>query len=125
MELISTHTVVTSDLGVRGNLFGGRTLSWMDLAASAFGTQAVGCVNLVTLKVSECIFHRPAKINNLIKIYGEVVKIGNTSITLRIEARRYDVLSAEEDMICSTTVVMVRVDEHGKPISIASGGCKK
>lgn len=118
MELISTHTVVTSDLGVRGNLFGGKTLAWLDLAASELATQKIRCPNILTVKFSECIFHRPAKINNLIKIYGEVQKIGTTSITVNVEARRFDVISGLEDMVCSTSVVLVRVDEYGKPTKI-------
>lgn len=124
MELISTHTVVTGDLGVRGNLFGGQTLAWMDLAASALAVQKIKCVNVLTVKFSECTFHRPAKINNLIKIYGEVEKIGNTSITIKVEARRLDVTTGEEIAVCSTTVVMVRVDEHGHPTRIVIDSCK-
>ncbi len=118
MELISTHTVVTSDLGVKGNLFGGKTLAWLDLAASEMATQKIHCPNVLTVKFSECIFHRPAKINNLIKIYGKVEKVGKTSITIKVEARRLDVVSGEEDTICTTSVVMVRVDEYGKPTKI-------
>lgn len=124
MELISTHTVVTSDLGVRGNLFGGKTLAWMDLAASAFAVQTIKCVNVLTVKFSECVFHRPAKINNLIKIYCGVEKIGKTSITIKVEARRLDVVNDEEEPICTTTVVMVRVDEHGNPTLIDKAVCK-
>lgn len=124
MQLISTHTVVTSDLGVRGNLFGGKSLAWMDLAASAFAVQTIRCVNVLTVKFSECVFHRPAKINNLIKIYCAVEKIGTTSITIKVEARRLDVIHDEEEAICTTSVVMVRVDEHGQPMPIDKDLCK-
>ena len=118
MELISTYTVMTSDLGVRGNLFGGQLLAWLDTAAAALAVQVIKSPSILTVKVSECIFHRPAKINNLIKIYAEVTKIGRTSITLAVEARRKDVVTGEEDLVCSTSVVMVHIDENGRPVEI-------
>ncbi len=118
MELISTHTVMTSDLGVRGNLFGGQLLAWIDLAAAAFAVQTIKSPNVVTVKFSECVFHRPGKINNIIKIYGEIKKIGKTSITIATEARRTDVLSDEEELICSTEVVFVQTDDAGRPLEI-------
>lgn len=118
MRLISTHTILTSDLGIKGNLFGGTLLSWIDLAAYNLAIETIKNPNVITLKFSECLFLRPAKINNLVKIYGEVLKIGKTSITLAIEARRLDVYTDEEVLTCTTSVVMVLIDEQGKPKEI-------
>ena len=123
MQLISTHTVTTSDIGVNDNLFGGQLMAWMDIAAAALATQTVKSENILTLKVSEMIFHRPAKVKNLLKIYGEVSRIGRTSITIAIEARRMNVCTGEEDLICSTSVVMVKVDGNGQPTPIATDCC--
>jgi len=118
MELISTHTILTSDLGIKGNLFGGKFMAWIDVAAAALAVQTIKNPNILTLKISECVFHKPAKINNLIKIYGEVLKIGRTSITVLVEARRLVVSTGEESIICTTSVVMVQVDDHGVPSEI-------
>ena len=118
MQLISTHTVTTSDIGVNDNLFGGRLMAWIDIAAAALATQTIKSENVLTLKVSELIFHRPAKVKNLLKIYGEVIRVGRTSITVSIEARRMNVCTGEEDLICSTSVVMVKVDAKGMPVII-------
>jgi acyl-CoA thioesterase YciA len=124
MQLISTHTVTTSDIGVNNNLFGGKLMSWMDLAAVAMAKQQVKSENVLTLKVSEMIFHRPAKIKNLLKIYGEVSRIGRTSITIAIEARRMNVCTGEEDLICSTSIVMVKVNTNGQPTPIVEDCCE-
>ena len=40
---------------------------------------------MVTLKINECIFKRPAKEGQLIKIYGKVGQFGKTSVTLYME----------------------------------------
>jgi acyl-CoA thioesterase YciA len=55
-----------------------------------------------------------------IRIYGEVQKMGKTSITLKIEARKYNVYSQEEVVVCTTNIVFVRIDEAGEPIPIPS-----
>lgn len=118
MKLISTHTILTSDLGIRGNMFGGRLLVWIDLAAYALAVEKIKNPNLVSLKISECLFLLPAKISNLIKIYGEIIAIGKTSVTVKLEARKLDVYSGKESLICTTDIVLVQVDEHGKPSEI-------
>ncbi len=123
MQLISTHTVTTTDIGVNDNLFGGRLMTWIDIAAAALATQTIKSENVLTLKVSELIFHRPAKVKNLLKIYGEVSRIGYTSITVSVEARRMNVCTGEEDLICSTSVVMVKVDATGQPTPITTDCC--
>lgn len=110
--------VMTDDIGVRGNLFGGRFLSWVDIAAGIFAAQKIKCPNIVTLKIEEFLFHRPSKLNDLIKIYGSVVKIGGSSITVHIEAKRHEVTTGLEELIGSTNIVMVRIDEDGNPVKI-------
>jgi acyl-CoA thioesterase YciA len=123
MQLISTHTVTTTDIGVNDNLFGGRLMAWIDIAAAALGTQTAKSENILTVKVSEMIFHRPAKVKNLLKIYGKVSRVGRTSITVEIEARRLNVCTSKEELICSTSVVMVKVDTEGRPIPIDTDCC--
>ena len=75
--------------------------------------------NMVTLKIHEVLFRSPIKVNNQIKIYGSVESIGNTSITLDIEARRFSVYTHEETIVCSTKIVFVRIDDDGRAIPIS------
>ncbi|MDR1699108.1 MAG: hypothetical protein LBR75_04730 [Prevotellaceae bacterium] len=125
MELISTHSVMTSDIGVNDNLFGGRLMAWIDTAAAAFAKEKSRSLAVVTKKVSELIFIKPVKINNLLKIYGEIAHIGNTSITINIEARRLDVIVGTEEVMCTTTTVFVNIDENGQPKSITNEKLRK
>jgi acyl-CoA thioesterase YciA len=48
-----------------------------------------------------------------------VESIGNTSITLDIEARRFSVYTHEETIVCSTMIVFVRIDDDGRAIPIS------
>jgi acyl-CoA thioesterase YciA len=75
--------------------------------------------NLVTLRVGEMLFKKPLRAGNHLRIYGEVTHVGRTSITLNIEARRYNLYSAEELVVCTTSVTFVRIDEDGSPTAIS------
>lgn len=119
MELISTHPIKKSDLGFHGNLFGGKLLAWMDAAAAAFAMQVCDTPRMVTVMIDQCVFKKPAKEGQLIKIYGEVQKIGTTSITIYMEARSHSVYSGSQSIILSTNMKFVRIDEGGDAIPIS------
>lgn len=119
MELITTHPVKKSDLGFHANLFGGQLMSWLDAAAASFAMQVCDTPRMVTVKIDECIFNRPAREGQLVKIYGKVVKFGNTSVTMYLEARAHSVYSGQQKNILSTSIVFVRIDENGDPIPIS------
>lgn len=74
---------------------------------------------MVTICIDKCVFKKPAKEGSLLKIYGEVAKIGNTSITLYLEARSFNVYTHEEDVLLSTNITFVRIDEEGTSIPIS------
>lgn len=106
------------DIGIHGNLFGGILMSWLDEAAAAYATEYCYTPNMVTVKVGELIFKRPLKSGQHVRIYGEVVDLGRTSVTLNLEARKYSLYNAEETVVCTTTFTFVRIDDDGTPTPI-------
>ena len=119
MQLITTHPIKKSDLGFHANLFGGKLLAWLDAAAAAYAMEVCDTPRMVTVKIDECIFKKPAKEGQLLKMYGSVKDIGNTSITMYLEARAHNVYSGQQTVILSTNIKFVRIDENGDPIPIA------
>jgi acyl-CoA thioesterase YciA len=119
MELLSTHPVKKSDLGFHGNLFGGKLLSWVDAALAAYAMEKCRSQNMITIALNQCVFRKPAKEKQLVKIYAEMTKIGNTSATFAVEARGYNVFRGDEVVLLATTMTFVRVDEEGMPIPIS------
>ena len=119
MEYITQHPIKKSDLGFHGNLFGGKLLAWLDAAAASFACEFCDTPRMVTKSIDECIFNRPAREGQLLKIYGEVVKVGNTSISLRLEARSHNVYNGKQNVILDTNITFVRVDELGDAIPIS------
>jgi len=80
MELINTHPIKKSDLGFHGNLFGGKLMAWIDASAAAYAMEYCHNRRMVTVCIDKCIFKKPAKEGSLLKIYGMVEKVGNTSL---------------------------------------------
>lgn len=119
MKFLNQHPIKKSDLGFHGNLFGGKLLAWIDAAAAGYAMEYAHNRRMVTVKIDECIFKRPAKEGSLLKIYGEVTSIGTTSITLYMEARAFNVYTHEEEVVLSTHITFVRIDEDGSPIPIS------
>jgi len=119
MELLNTHPIKKSDLGFHGNLFGGKLLAWLDASAAAYAMQVCDTPRMVTVKIDECNFNKPAKEGQLLKIYGGVDSIGNTSITLYMEARSHNVYSGKQNVILTTKIKFVRIDEMGDPVPIS------
>jgi len=119
MNLISTHPVKKSDLGFHSNLFGGKLLAWLDAAGAAYAMEVTDTPRIVTIKIDECIFKKSAKEGQLIKIYGSVFDIGNTSVTLYLEARAHNVYSGTQSTVLSTKIKFVRIDENNDPIPIS------
>jgi len=119
MKLISTKVCKKGDIGVHNNLFGGTMLSWVDEAAGAMAAQYCYTPLMVTLKMDEVTFLAPVKVNNIVKIYGDVLSIGNSSITISLEVRRCSVYTQEEQIVLSTRVLFCRIDEEGTAIPIS------
>ncbi len=118
MQLISTHICKGQNIGVHGNLFGGVMLSWLDEAGAAFTAQVCGSPRMVTKCISQVIFQRPVRPGQIIKIYGDVVKIGSTSITVLLEARRHSVVNGSQKPVCRVDMTFVRIDGDGEPVPI-------
>jgi acyl-CoA thioesterase YciA len=116
---ITTHPIKKSDLGFHGNLFGGKLLAWMDAAGAGFAAEVCDTPRMVTKLIDKRVFNKPAKEGQLLKIYGGVEMVGNTSLTIRLEARSHNVYNGKQNVILSTNMVFVRIDDQGDAIPIS------
>ena len=73
---------------------------------------------MVTKHIAAVTFEKPVRSGQIIKIYGEVIKVGNTSITIRLEARRHSVYNGTQRLVCSTDMIFVRIDGDGEAIPL-------
>ena len=115
-ELALQTIAMPRDTNANGDIFGGWLLSQMDLAGSSVATRrAQGRV--VTIAITEMIFHKPVFIGDEVTCYAEIVKSGRTSITVSIESwvRRARGADAEEIKVTAGLFTYVAVDPDRKP----------
>jgi acyl-CoA thioesterase YciA len=125
MELITTHPIKKSDLGFHGNLFGGKLLAWLDAAAVAYAMQLCDTPRMVTVSIDKCIFEKPTKEGQVLKIFGYPSALGNTSVTLYMEARSHNVRTGKQNVVLKTHTKFVYVDEDGNPIPLKDKSVKR
>ena len=118
MELITTYICKQGDIGVHNNMFGGTILSIIDDASAAYVSQICDTQRVVTLKIDELLFVKPVKVGNILKVYGEVVKFGTTSITIYVEVRKHNVYTGVQSTVTHTKIKFVRIDDEGSPLHI-------
>jgi acyl-CoA thioesterase YciA len=118
MELITTYICKKGDIGVHDNMFGGTIMSLIDDAAASYTAQICDTQRVVTLKIDELIFKKPVKVGSILKLYGEVISFGNTSVTIYIEVRKHNVYTGAQETVTHTKIIFVRIDDEGKPLPI-------
>ncbi len=75
-------SMLPRDTNGHGTIFGGILLAYID-QAGAIATRPF-CNLVVTVKMNEVVFHAPVYVGDVVSFYAKVVKIGTTSITVKV-----------------------------------------
>ena len=111
--------LLPKDTNVFGTIFGGVILSHIDLA-SAVEARKVARRRYVTKAMREVDFHEPVLLGDIVNFFTETVRIGRTSITVRVTvvAERWGAGRGEQVKVTEAEVVLVAVDANGQPTPI-------
>ena len=83
-KLLLRTLAMPSDTNANGDIFGGWIMSQMDLGGAILAKElAKGRV--VTVTVDKMIFHRPISVGDVVCCYGTLVKLGRTSMQVKVE----------------------------------------
>ena len=119
--------LLPKDTNAHGTIFGGVILSHIDLA-SAIEARTVAAHRYVTRAMREVEFHEPVFVGDIVSFYTQLVRVGHTSITIRVtvEAERWGVPPArmgipghgEVVKVTEAEVILVAVNDQGRPVPI-------
>jgi acyl-CoA thioesterase YciA len=110
-----------ADVNQHGDIFGGWIMAQVDIAGGVIAARhARGRV--ATVAVNSFTFKQPVLVGDVVSFYGEVVRVGNTSVTIAVEvyAQRNpgDVVTVKVTE-ASLTYVAVGIDRRPRPIVAA------
>jgi acyl-CoA thioesterase YciA len=113
-------TLLPRDTNKHGTIFGGIILTHIDLAGAVQARQTCGPYNFVTVAMDKVVFHKPVFVGDVVSFYTETVRIGRTSITIKIEVEAARADTQETVRVTEAEVVFVAVDKDWKPTPIKS-----
>jgi acyl-CoA thioesterase YciA len=113
-DLTLRTLAMPGDANAAGDIFGGWVMAQMDLASGIRAAErAHGRV--VTAAVKEMVFKKPVKIGDTLSIYIEIVSVGRTSMTLKVDAWVQRYLTETVEKVTGALIIMVAMNENGKP----------
>ncbi|QOY55146.1 acyl-CoA thioesterase [Candidatus Sulfurimonas marisnigri] len=106
-----------SDLNHSGTVFGGWIMAKMDKAASIAVEDIVNS-GAVTISVTDLHFLKPIRNGDIVTIYTEIIKVGNTSIQINVNVMVRCKQSHEEYSVTNAIFTFVTLNEDRKPINV-------
>ena len=107
-----------ADVNQHGDIFGGWIMSQVDITGGILAARrARGRV--ATVAVNSFTFKEPVSIGDLVTFYGDIVRVGRTSVTIDVEVfaqRNPDDLVTVKVTEASLTYVAVGEDGRPRPL---------
>jgi acyl-CoA thioesterase YciA len=102
-----------------GTVFGGVILSYIDQSGFVEARRH-GLHRWVTAAIDRVEFKAPVHLGDIVNFYATTVRMGTTSVTVRIDVEAERDANAQTVPVTSAQLVMVAVDHAGNPIPFRS-----
>ncbi len=116
-ELAIRTLAMPADTNPGGEIFGGWVVSQMDLAGLSMAREYTEA-KIVTIGIQSMKFIAPIHVGDFVCCYTELLKIGNTSLTINIETWTIGPRNETRHRVTEGIFTYVAVDEKGKSIPI-------
>ena len=113
-----------ADMNGNGDIFGGWVMAQMDIAGGITAARAAQG-RVATVAVAGMTFNKPIKVGDVVSIYCEIERLGNTSVTVKLETIVQRRLDAEPIKVTEGTFVFVAIDDEGRPRPVPRPGGKR
>ncbi len=115
--LVLRTLAMPRDANPGGDIFGGWILSQMDIGGGLLAKETARG-RIVTVTVDKMTFVRPVQVGDTICVYAKVVRIGNSSMDIKLEVWAKDLLEDFEEqrhIVTEGVFRYVAIDEEGRP----------
>ena len=103
------------DTNAHGTIFGGVILSYID-QAGAIEARRQGSQFMLTVSMDKVVFHEPVFVGDLVSFWTETLRIGNTSITVKVKVEAIRGKDPNRKvLVTEAQVVYVNIGDDGRP----------
>ncbi len=122
-EIQMREMVMPSDTNPHGTIFGGKIMSWIDIAAAMCAQRH--CNNpVVTVHISDIDFISPIKLGHHVIISSSMNYVGKTSMVIGVKVQGENPLTGKIYDTTKAYVTFVSLDEFGKPVEVPKLICE-
>ena len=127
-EMLLQTLAMPADTNPSGDIFGGWIMSQMDMAGGILAKEITQS-RVVTVAVDSIHFIKPVNVGDVVCCFGKVVRVGTTSITIRLEVwvrksvQQRDT-STGRYKVTQAAFTYVAVDLEGRKQPISAATCR-
>ncbi len=115
MELVLRVIPMPADSNANGDIFGGWIMAQVDLAGAVLPVR-IAKGRMATVAVNEFVFKQPVSIGDLLSFYAHVLRVGTTSVTVRVEVyAERNPANPQVVKVTEANLTYVAIDERGRP----------
>lgn len=112
--LVIQVVAMPADTNAHGDIFGGWLVSHMDMGAGIAGRHRARS-RCVTVAIDKMVFIKRVNIGDTVCCYADIVKVGHTSMQIKIEAWTTAMLEETHKKVAEGIFTFVAIDEQHKP----------
>ena len=116
-ELVIRTIAMPKDTNANGDIFGGWLVSQMDIGAAILARQ-ISQSRVTTAAIDQMHFIRPVYVGDVICCYGELIKVGTTSMRIRVEVWSMPHGSVTRHKVAEGIFTFVAIDKNGVPQAV-------
>jgi len=116
-ELAIQTLAMPVNTNANGDIFGGWLMSQMDIAASIIAKKRCLC-RTATVAIDAMSFHLPVAVGDILSCYGEIAKVGRTSMVIHVEAWKTQGKDGQTFRVTEGQFTFVALDEAGRPQAV-------
>ena len=103
-----------ADANADGDIFGGWLMSLMDMGAGLVAARTARG-RVATVAMDGVQFHLPVKVGDEVSVFGQMERVGRTSMTIAIDTWRRSRTSEESFKVTEARFTFVALDDQGRP----------
>jgi len=114
-QLVLRVIPLPADVNANGDIFGGWIMAQVDLAGAVLPSR-IAKGRIATVAVKQFVFKQPVSLGDLLSFYARITRIGNTSISVRVEVyAERNPANLHVVKVTEADLTYVAIDAQGQP----------